>query len=69
MKISALISSALTLSACSAMSLNQDISNDLSTDAKVCIQGIKRLPYTNGQDIAYTSEGKVETCSTPASNH
>ena len=44
------------------MGLNEDIQNDLSKDPKTCINGVRYLPYTNGTDEAFTSEGKVITC-------
>lgn len=42
--------------------LNEDIQNDLSKDPKTCINGVRYLPYTNGTDEAFTSEGKVINC-------
>ena len=48
--------------ACTA--LNEDIQNDLSKDPKTCVNGVRYLPYTNGTDEAFTSEGKVITCKT-----
>ena len=51
------------LSGCGA--LNKDNADALSKEPKVCVNGIKYLPYTNGKDEAFTSEGKVETCQAP----
>ena len=51
---------AFLLSACGI--LNKDDKDGLSRDPKVCVNGIQYLPYTNGKDVAYTSEGKIETC-------
>lgn len=41
---------------------NQGIDQDLSNQSMVCKDGIKYLPFTNGRDQAYTSEGRPETC-------
>jgi hypothetical protein len=51
---------ALAVSACGI--LNKDDKDALSRDPRVCVNGIQYLPYTNGKDVAYTSEGKIETC-------
>jgi hypothetical protein len=51
---------AAALSACSPF--NQGIDQDLSNQSMVCKDGIKYLPFTNGRDQAYTSEGRPETC-------
>lgn len=49
-----------TLAACTPF--NQGIDQDLSNQSMVCKDGIKYLPFTNGRDQAYTSEGRPETC-------
>jgi|APCry1669191860_1035381.scaffolds.fasta_scaffold00281_14 hypothetical protein len=41
---------------------NQGIDQDFSNQSMVCKDGIKYLPFTNGRDQAYTSEGRPETC-------
>ncbi|NBS16577.1 MAG: hypothetical protein EBT06_06435 [Gammaproteobacteria bacterium] len=46
--------------------LNQDIQEDLSTDPKTCVNGHRYLPFTNGTDEAFTSEGKEIPCRTPS---
>ena len=48
------------LSACSPF--NQGLEQDMSDKSMVCKDGIKYLPFTNGRDQAYTSEGRPETC-------
>jgi len=47
--------------------LNQDIEEDLSTDPKTCLHGHRYLPFTNGTDEAFTSEGKEIPCKDPSS--
>lgn len=42
--------------------VNQDIQEDLSTDPKTCVNGHRYLPFTNGTDEAFTSEGKEIPC-------
>lgn len=47
--------------------INQDIESDLSTDPKTCVNGLRYLPFTNGTDEAFTSEGKEIPCKVKAS--
>ena len=44
------------------MPFNEGIDQDLSNQSMVCKDGIKYLPFTNGRDQAYTTEGRPETC-------
>lgn len=50
----------LLLSSCQPF--NQGLEQDLGNQSMVCKDGIKYLPYTNGRDQAYTTEGRPETC-------
>jgi hypothetical protein len=43
-------------------SFNRGLDQDTSHESMVCKDGIKYLPFTNGRDQAYTSEGRPETC-------
>ena len=43
-------------------SFNRGLDQDTSDQSMVCKDGIKYLPFTNGRDQAYTSEGRPETC-------
>jgi hypothetical protein len=55
-----LVFAVTVLAGCS--SFNRGLDQDTSRESMVCKDGIKYLPFTNGRDQAYTSEGRPETC-------
>lgn len=50
----------ILIAGCNAF--NRGLDQDTSDQSMVCKDGIKYLPFTNGRDQAYTSEGRPETC-------
>jgi len=49
----------IALSSCSAI---QKKSEEIEKTDVLCVNGIQYIPYTSGKVVAYTSEGKVITC-------
>ena len=49
----------VVLTSCSAI---QKKSEEIEKTDVLCVNGIQYIPYTSGKVVAYTSEGKVITC-------
>ena len=49
----------IALTSCSAI---QKKSEEIEKTDVLCVNGIQYIPYTSGKVVAYTSEGKVITC-------